>query len=151
MSEVEIRNLRRKMRLIQRNLGWQWKNDAECCGITVAQCHVLTEIGDRGEISVVELAAILGLDTSTLSRTVDGMVRSGLARRHVNPDDRRYVVISLTAQGRTVYENIDSTFNRYFADTLELIPVEKRGQVLESLSLLADAVQQAGSRCCREG
>jgi DNA-binding MarR family transcriptional regulator len=150
MKVRDLRLFREKMRRLQRDLGWQWKSDAGCCGITTAQCHALLEVGEKGEISLVELAGILGLDTSTLSRTMDGMVQSGLVERHLNPSDRRYVSISLTAHGRAVYDEIDRTFNNYFKVIFEMIPEEKREQVLESFALLVDAVHQSCSRCCKE-
>ncbi len=86
-----IRLFREKVRQVQRELGWSQKNDIQCCGVTMAQCHALLEIGSRDEISIVELAGLLGVDTSTLSRTVDNMVKGGLVDRLLNPQDRRYV------------------------------------------------------------
>lgn len=143
MRIEDIRLIRKTMRQLQRNLGWQWKNDAACCGITVAQCHALLEVAERGELSLAELAEAIGLDRSTLSRTVDGVVEEGLLERRANPGDRRYVSITLTDRGRAVCEEFNSTFDHFFNGVFELIAPEKKQQVLESLVLLTEAVRQA--------
>ncbi len=145
MDIQDIRLLRERMLQLQRSLGGQLKSDAKCCGITVAQCYALMEVGVRGEISLVELAGSLGLDTSTLSRTIEGMVQVGLIERYTNPQDRRYVTITLSTEGLTLYNNIDRTFNEYFASAFSLIPETKREQILESFTLLTEAVSKLGS------
>jgi DNA-binding MarR family transcriptional regulator len=148
-----IRKFRDKMRRLEREIGWQLKSDTECCGVTLAQCHIIVEIVNRGETSVVDLSSALGLDTSTLSRHINGMVNVGLADRVLNPKDRRYVSITLTAQGRKVYKSIEDICNAKYAKIFEFIPPERRLQVLESFNLLVDAFVDAGKagegfNCC---
>jgi DNA-binding MarR family transcriptional regulator len=153
MDVKEIRNFREKLRQLEREIGWQLKADTECCGITVAQCHIIVEIGNTGETSAVDLSAILGIDTSTLSRHINGMVTVGLANRVLNPKDRRYVSITLTEQGKKVYQTIEGICNTKYAKIFEYIPPEKHQQVLEGFNLLVDAIVEAKKRedasdCC---
>jgi DNA-binding MarR family transcriptional regulator len=68
----------------------------------MAQCHAVVEIGRAGGISLAELAGLLNLDSSTMSRTVNNLVNSGYVIRELDPKDRRYVTIELTENGRTV-------------------------------------------------
>jgi DNA-binding MarR family transcriptional regulator len=145
MDTETIRLFREKMRQVQRELGWSQRNDIQCCGVTMAQCHALLEIGGRAEISIVELAGILGVDTSTLSRTVENMVKGGLVNRLLNSQDRRYVSLSLTAQGKAAFRTIESSFNTYLAKVFAFIPVEKHGQIIESLVGLAEAFKRCGT------
>lgn len=139
---------REKVRRMERELGWSQKNDIQCCGVTMAQCHALLEIGCRDEVSIVELAAALGADTSTLSRTIDTMVRAGFVNRLSNPQDRRYVSLTLTEQGRVVFDTIDDSFNAYVERVFQFIPSEKHAQVMESLFLLTSALEQCGKTSC---
>ncbi len=151
MDLEDIRHFRETMRQLQRVLSWQSKSDAACCGITLAQCHVLMEIGKASKISIVDLALILGLDKSTLSRTIDGMVEIGLVERLSNPEDRRYLKLTLTEQGKNLFDSINCTFDQYYQDVFAAIPPEKHQQVAESLSLLAGAItEKSSSECCRE-
>jgi len=152
MDIETIRGFREKLRQLEREIGWQLKNDTECCGVTLVQCHIIVEIGNNMETSVVDLATTLGLDTSTLSRHINGMVNFGLVDRVLNPKDRRYVSITLTDQGRKVYRSIEDICNAKYTKLFELIPQEKHQQVLESFYLLVDAFitvgRQDGLNCC---
>jgi DNA-binding MarR family transcriptional regulator len=155
-ENIKINLFREKIRQLQRNAGWQMKSDASCCGVTVAQCHALLEIEKHGEVSLVELAGTLGLDNSTLSRTIESMVQEGLVERCANPHDRRYISIMLAERGKTICDNINQTFYRYYKGVLELIPAEKQQQVIESVNLLAEALQKYNQQecsrqnCCQE-
>jgi len=151
MEINEVRLFRDALRKMQRSLSGQWKNDAACCGITVAQCHALMEVGKSGEIALVELASVLGLDTSTLSRTIDSMVKSGLLERKANLEDRRYLNITLTTKGKKTYNDINHVFDRFYSDLFAGIPPQKHRQVIESINLLADAINNINTEeCCRE-
>jgi DNA-binding MarR family transcriptional regulator len=50
------------------------------------------------------LAAELGLSAGTVSLRIDRLVRAGLARRGPDPEDGRGAVVSLTEQGRGLFE-----------------------------------------------
>lgn len=150
MDIQNIRFLREKLRQLELEMGWRFKEDTECCGVTLSQCHTLIELGKRGELSIVDLAAAMGLDTSTLSRTINGMVNIGLVNRILNPNDRRYVLVTLTEHGKNLYEHIENIYNNYYSKVFEFIPEEKHQQVLESFLLVADAVRKYRDvyECC---
>jgi len=136
-----IRRLREKLRQLERALDGCFRAEGGCCGLTLSQCHALLEVGYRGEVSLIDLAAVLGLDSSTLSRTVNGLVLIGLVNRLTNEKDRRYVAISLTGQGKKVFDEIEGIFNRTYSGVLGLIPEDKQDAVVESIALFADAVR----------
>jgi len=150
MSKLDINQLRRKLRELQLELNDCFRDQGQCCGLTLSQCHTLLEIGYQKEASLVSLASRLGLDSSTLSRTINGLVFLGLVNRSTDEKDRRYIVVSLTPQGQQAFERIESFFNDYFTQVLELIPADKRESVSEAVSLLADAVREFSRRgfCC---
>lgn len=151
MELETIRKFREALRRLQRELSWQSRSDASCCGITVAQCHALMEIGRHKDISLGDLAAILGLDASTLSRTIENMVQSGLVKRQPDHKDRRYLNITMTEKGKTVFAEINQTSDSYYSKILAALPLEKQKQVIESINLLTRAVSDTDSgTCCRE-
>ena len=153
MDIDSIRIVREKLRRLERHLNRSSKDGADCCGISRAQCDALFEISKKDENSLVDLTQALGLDASTMSRTIDGMVHIGLVDRRLNPTDRRYVAIRLTAQGKKLHRTIDDSYNRRFSSLFELIPKNKHGQVIEAISLFLAAVEQApaGLECGRAG
>lgn len=142
MKTQRIRFLREKLRLLERELNDPFGQDSGCCGLTLAQCHTLLEVGNRRRISLVDLASSFGLDTSTLSRMIQGLVVLGLVSRLPDEKDRRYVAISLTDRGRELFDRIETTFDAYFDQVMELVPAGKREAVVESIGLFSDAVKR---------
>ena len=136
-----------------KKLGLLQKADAACCGITVAQCHTLVEIGRKEGLSLNELSESLTIDKSTMSRTVDNLVKSGLVERRIDNADRRYAKITLTAKGVEKVESINSSMEDYFERIVDSIPREKRETVVAALPYLLTAVRDtelgfAGQQTC---
>ena len=134
---LEVKRFRAGLREIERAVRARTRSEALCCGVTVAQCHALTEIGEAGELTLKELAARLGLDASTLSRTVEGLVLEGLAARTPALRDRRAVRIALTGKGRAALDRIQSTWSEICAEMLRTLAPEKREGLIESVALAA--------------
>ena len=146
MTKINEKYFRQLIKIMIRNLGMLEKSEFSCCGVTLGQCHAIVEIGLAEEISLNELADLLNLDNSTMSRTVNNLVNQGMAERTPHPEDRRYLQIKLTSQGGAVFRTIEESMNRYFTDILTAIPEEKRPQVMESLELLVGALKNI--KCC---
>ena len=137
MADAGIREFRKHLRAIERGVGNLLKEETGCCGVSVAQCHALLEIAEAGETSIVDLSERLGLDTSTLSRTVDSLVKLGFVTRRTDPANRRYVRLQLTAAGRRKVGFINGSCDRFYAELLKGIPKERRPLLAESVQLLA--------------
>lgn len=134
--------LRELLRILVRNLGILEKSEASCCGVTIAQCHAIVEIGRIKKISLIELADLLGLDKSTMSRTINNLVEAGLVKRDIDAENRRYISIQLTDQGTEVFVSIENSMYRYYSDIFKSIPEDKRNQVLDSLEVLVNSIKE---------
>ncbi len=145
MKVETVEYLLEKLRVLMRESYDIFDDQQKCCDLTYSQCHTLIEIGSTREVSLVDLASSLGLDTSTLSRTIQSLVVSGLVTRKANQKDRRYVNISLSKQGRKVYEAVGSLYYDFMTEVFDQIPAKKREAVVESLGLLADAMRQVNN------
>ena len=141
----EEKKLRESIRLLERKMGVLNDSEMACCNITMAQCHAIVEIGRAVRISLIDLANLLNLDNSTMSRTVNNLVTSEYVKRELDPADRRYVTISLTEKGIEQFNTIESNMDVHFSAVYGCIPEDKRLQVLESLELLAEAFKNS---CC---
>ncbi len=146
MSEKGSEILRELIRIVVRHLGILEKNDATCCGVSLAQCHAIVEIGRNDKVSLGDLANTLGLDKSTMSRTTNNLVESELVNRDLDQENRRYVNIQLTEKGQTVFKTFEESMSEYYEGIFNAIPEEKRVQVLESLMILKEAVDK--NKCC---
>ena len=143
MTPSKVRQFRRRLRRVEREITNQLKDETVCCGVSTAQCHVLLEIGEQGATTISNLAAILRLDKSTLSRTIEGLVRIGLVERVIDPNDRRYMRVTLSDQGKNVFESINQMCDIFYTKVLDHIPKNKHDQVVEGITLLVDAFMKA--------
>lgn len=130
------------------------KLDAACCGMTVGQCRILQEIGKHSHISVKQLAENFKLDKSTVSRSVDNLVKEGWVVRRTDTRDRRCLVLNLSQQGEETLLNLTLQISNYYRVVLAAIPALQRDQLMESLELLLKALDKADSQsqnnmlCC---
>ncbi|WP_160673601.1 MarR family transcriptional regulator [Clostridium sp. C8-1-8] len=137
------KKLRELIRMLERKLGILQDSGFSYCKITMSQCHALVEIGRTKVISLNELAELLNLENSTMSRTVNNLVANELVKREIDQQDRRYVTISLTDKGHDIYQGIEEEMNLYFKKIYETIPADKRQQVLESVEILLESINRS--------
>ncbi|MDR3565801.1 MAG: MarR family transcriptional regulator [Negativicutes bacterium] len=138
--------LRESLRLLVRRLGVLERGEASCCDITLSQCHTIVEIGRAGTMSLNGLSEILGLDKSTVSRSIDKLVSDGIILREADPDDRRYLNLRLSEKGQSIFREVEMRMAGYFEEVIAAIPADKQGQIVESLQYLVQALK--GPRCC---
>lgn len=138
-------DLREALRRLFRKMGFMERDEARCCSMSVSRCQVLVEIGRGAPLSLVELSARMGLEKSTLSRLVDGLVEDGLAERRESEIDRRYQRIELSGEGRNLYRDIEDRMNAFVAEAWARVPGDRREGVLESLRVLEEAFCE---KCC---
>ncbi len=136
-TQEQTRRFRRHLREIERAVARGLKDQTTCCGVTLAQCHTLLELEDMGSPRIVELAVKLGLDASTLSRTIDSLVKSGLVSRTENPRNRRSSLVSLTAEGRTTCTRINQMCNQFYSRIFARIPAAEHAKLLDAVELLS--------------
>lgn len=138
--------LRESLRLLARRLGIFERGEASCCDITLSQCHTIVEIGRAGTMTVNGLAEFLGVEKSTVSRSIDKLVNDDIIEREIDPEDRRYVTLRLSEKGQIIFTDIEKRMYLYFEEVVAAIPGDKRQQVIESLEYLAQALKGPG--CC---
>jgi DNA-binding MarR family transcriptional regulator len=139
-TAVGLPEFRRHLRLLEREIVQQLEADTSCCGVTLGQCHALLGLAD-GELSLTGLATVLDLDASTVSRTVDSLVRAGLVQRAEDAVDRRILRITLTKAGREKIATIDATCNGYYEELLGGMCDRDRRCVLRAVALLAERMR----------
>ncbi len=147
MEKDELVKFRSYLRKLERQVVRSLKEQTSCCGVTMAQCHVLLEIGGQESIGNSELSGRLGLDPSTLSRTVDGLVQAGLLERRQDPGDRRACLLLPTARGVETIREIDSHCNRFYAEILKEVPREKQDLLMQALAYLVDVLGAHKKEC----
>nr|WP_055501242.1 MarR family transcriptional regulator [Nonomuraea pusilla] len=82
-----------------------------------ALCHLSDAPG--GELRMQDLADLLGLNQSSVTRLVGRLERAGLTRRDLCPDDRRGVYSVITDEGRARKSEATSTYEHALSTTLD--------------------------------
>lgn len=79
----------------------------------------LSRIALVGPCTMTELAGLLGLELSTVSRRVKALEDRGLVARESSPTDRRSALLSLTPEGRELFERLSASWRDMLAEVLD--------------------------------
>lgn len=118
----------------------------EDSGLSMTQCKALLELGGLGQNTepeqtaatwqVGDLAEVFGVSTPSMSRAVDGLVKSGLATRVEDPADRRARQVRITAKGKELVDTLATVRQaglQCFAATLSAAQRRKLDAAVDSL------------------
>lgn len=106
---------------------------------TIAQYRALVVLASRGPQRMIDLAAALDVVPSTAGRMCDRLMRKGLIRRHRARDDRRAVLVSITAAGRQVVDQATARRRALIAEILAKLPASTQVAVADALRAFAEA------------
>ncbi len=109
-------------------------------GVTPSQAEVLRVLSDRGPLTLTALGDLLVCETgNSPSRLVDRLVARGLVRRDIDSDDRRYIALSLTADGGHLSRRIADVEERLYSTIDELVAGQPVNETISALRSLASA------------
>ena len=94
-------------------------------GLNVNQYHLLMAAADdlQGQgATVSELHALLPVDMSTLSRTIDGFAQQGLLTKTQRASDKRHFSVELTQRGRARYNELQALAGERCEAALKALP-----------------------------
>ncbi len=93
-------------------LKFQWKRRTirqqfAVSSVGISQAHLLLHLDSDNAATASELAKILNLDESSLSRLSHSLALEGLVRKVASSDDRRANDLTITTKGRGVLDELD--------------------------------------------
>ena len=113
---------------------------------SLPQLRVLYEVAQAPQDAppaASELANNLTMDAGYLSRLISGLVKDGLIERRPAPENAKRLTLSLTAQGRGVFNGLDSASAREVTDLLKGLTDREQSQLVGAMTrvrrLLGDA------------
>ena len=98
---------------------------------------LLRSCREMGECTATQLAGLLPMDPSRVSRLVTQLVNLGYLRRRRLANDRRVVMLRLTPQGQAVTEQVGQDIGRYIEALMDGIGPEEMGSFLSTASRIA--------------
>jgi DNA-binding MarR family transcriptional regulator len=119
-----------------------------CQGVTLSQHHVIDALHRKQTLTMNELSREVGVAVSTLTRSIDVLVRDGIVARRHSEQDRRKVCIELTEKGREKGEMLRQCAEYFWGAVLAAIPDEKKQEISRDLRILMNALEQADESHC---
>jgi len=101
--------------------------------VTASEARALTELLAAHGIAQGQLAALLGLEKSTVSRLAAGLESKGWIRRGRDEQNHRYVRLYLTPQGRAVADRLWLAWQSRQARILAGLTAEERAGLATGL------------------
>ena len=103
------------------------------------QASVLDHLDDVHPTPLFDLARHMGVTASTMSLTMDRLVRGGYVVRERSSEDRRRLDLRLTSAGLRIKKQQKVLEPELVASVLSHLDERKRKQALRGLELLAEA------------
>lgn len=101
--------------------------------ITVPQYTALTVLEQHDDMSAAQLARHTFVSAQAMDGVVGALESAGLIERHRDPENRRRLVISLTAKGRALLEDCRQDVDRIEAVAFSALTPEQRSRLSEWL------------------
>jgi DNA-binding MarR family transcriptional regulator len=113
--------------------------------LTMSQTKAMYIVIASGPLRMSELAARLGVTSSTATGQVDRLVELGLVGRHEDPADRRQVVVTATATAAATLERFRELNSRRMREMLSRIAAADLPVIERALHLLDAAITAEAS------
>ncbi|KQC35724.1 MarR family winged helix-turn-helix transcriptional regulator [Frankia sp. ACN1ag] len=118
--------------------------------VTLPQFRMLVVLASRGTLRAGDLADHLAVHPSTATRMADRLVAAGLIDRLGNPDNRREVIVTLTATGRQLVEDVTRRRRTEIAAIVGNMDPHLRGSLVAALRAFAAAGGEPGVDSSRD-
>ena len=105
---------------------------AECIaqhGLNFGKWVALASLSRFGECSMTRLAKLSAADRTTLTRSIDGLIRDGLVERGTQASDRRKVVVRLTPAGEALLVRIREDIHPIHQEVCAELTEEEQGNL----------------------
>jgi DNA-binding MarR family transcriptional regulator len=110
--------------------------------VTLTQFRTLVVLDSHGPSRLNKLAERLDVTASTALRMVDRLVAAGLVDRRENAQDRREVVIDLTAGGRSLVRKVTRARRVEIERIVLEMPASRRRELVRALEAFATAADE---------
>jgi len=132
---MDLRRIMRAMDVYSRQLSGSH-------GLTGPQMLCLREIAEQGSLTTGALALAIALSPATLTGILDRLEVRGLVSRERRPEDKRRVLVSLTALGRQMSQELPSPMQERFSDLLQELSSEEQAVIRKALNRVAKMMEE---------
>lgn len=106
--------------------------------LTPLQFAALVKLRDLGEVSQNQLGRLIAMDAATMQGVIKRLLARGLIARRPDPDDRRRLILSLTADSHKLVEAAVAAGRKITRRTLEPLSASEQRVFMDYLARLAE-------------
>lgn len=107
-------------------------------GVSTPRLRLVTEVARSQPVRLTELALAVGIAQGTASTLVDALVRDGLLERRASADDRRAVLLRVTAEGAALAQEWTAGYERAAEELFAPLTAEQLSTLRELLRALGN-------------
>src|SRR5271168_4865663 len=136
-AEVEEADLGGQVRSAIGRLYRRFRSERPEGSLGAVALEVLTRLHKRGPQSLTELSEHDRVSPASMSQTVNRLTSAGYAVRAGDPDDRRKVLFSATAEGDELASATRAQRNAWLDQRLQALSAEDRAVIARAIALLS--------------
>jgi DNA-binding MarR family transcriptional regulator len=111
----------------------------ESADLTLVQFRALATLADHGSLRVADLAAELGVNSSTATRMASRLRRKGLVTRTADAADRRATRLEITPAGQGVVRAVTARRQEVISRISRRIAPDRRAAMVEAMVAFTSA------------
>lgn len=105
-------------------------------GVSIPEWRIIATLGEYAKLTAHAIGAHSHMHKTKVSRAVGDLISRGIVRREINKDDLREAFLSLTTEGRAIYEGIAPLALGYEVRLVEGLSETEREAVESAISAL---------------
>ena len=144
LTDAELERLLRQLLRVVSPAGGQVGDGAPVPAVSVSEARALIELAAARGIAQGELASLIGLEKSTVSRLAAGLERKGWVRRGRDEGNQRYVRLYLTPEGTVMAGRLWDAWQSRQARILAALSAEERSGLSAGLGGLLRGLAAEG-------
>lgn len=113
--------------------------------LSLPQIHAVNVARERGEVSIKELAAALGVSPPSASTMVDRLVEKGVLCREQSTEDRRRVVVTVSPGALQSLDAVENSILGSFVDLVRKVGPEVARKWCEVLQAVKEVQDREGA------
>jgi DNA-binding MarR family transcriptional regulator len=124
---------------------------ARSTSLSQLDLHALEHLEASGALTPRQLQQRLGLTSGAVTALIDRLERVGWVARAPNPDDRRSVLVGLSARAHDAARERVGDYHREIRRIVERQPAADRATIHRFLARVTEAARRHGDRFWDEG
>lgn len=100
---------------------------------SLSESRILYEIGERKEVTALQLIQLLGMDAGYMSRILKQFEEDGIIEKEQSPADGRTYLITLTAKGKSIVKSLHQRSDKQIEGLISNLTADERDMLVNAM------------------